>query len=73
MAITLKSISRSQGFKAPALALHGSAGVGKTTLAAGAPAPCFICTEDGLGKLEVDAFPLMTSFQGCSLNLITDS
>ncbi|MGO0309854.1 ATP-binding protein [Endozoicomonas acroporae] len=63
MAITLNSISRSLGFKAPALVIHGSSGVGKTSLAAGAPNPIFICTEDGLGKLEVDAFPLMKSFQ----------
>lgn len=63
MAITLNSISRSLGFKAPALVIHGSSSVGKTSLAAGAPNPIFICTEDGLGKLEVDAFPLMKSFQ----------
>ncbi len=63
MAISLKSISRSSGIKAPRIVVHGPAGVGKTTLGCGAPNPIFIQTEDGLGKLEVDAFPMMTSFQ----------
>ncbi|WP_419831790.1 ATP-binding protein [Endozoicomonas atrinae] len=75
MAITLNSISRSLGFKAPTIIVHGSSGVGKSTLASGAPNPCFICTEDGLGKLEVDAFPLMTSFQDVldALNVLCTS
>ncbi|WP_422445495.1 MULTISPECIES: ATP-binding protein [unclassified Endozoicomonas] len=63
MAISLESISRSTGIKAPRIVVHGGPGLGKTTLAAGAPNPIFICTEDGLGKLEVDAFPMMQSFQ----------
>lgn len=63
MAISLESISRSSGIKAPRIVVHGPAGVGKTTLGCGAPNPIFIQTEDGLGKLEVDAFPMMTSFQ----------
>ncbi len=63
MAISLESISRSTGIKAPRIVLHGGPGLGKTTLAAGAPTPLFICTEDGLGKLEVDTFPMMQSFQ----------
>jgi hypothetical protein len=33
-------------------------GIGKTTFAAGAPKPIFIQTEDGLGSLNVDHFPL---------------
>ncbi|USE34113.1 AAA family ATPase [Endozoicomonas sp. SCSIO W0465] len=63
MAISLESISRSSGIKAPRIVVYGPAGVGKTTLGCGAPNPIFIQTEDGLGKLEVDAFPMMTSFQ----------
>lgn len=63
MAISLQSISRSTGIRAPRIVVHGGPGLGKTTLAAGAPKPIFICTEDGLGKLEVDAFPMMHSFQ----------
>ena len=63
MAISLDSISRSTGIKAPALALYGPAGVGKPSFGAGAPNTVFLQTEDGLGKLSVDAFPMMTSFQ----------
>ena len=63
MAIDLKSISRSTGIKAPRVLVYGSAGLGKTTFASGSPAPIFLCTEDGLGKIEVDAFPLLRSYQ----------
>ncbi|WP_419833510.1 ATP-binding protein [Endozoicomonas atrinae] len=63
MAISLESISRSSGIKAPRMVCYGPAGVGKSTLGASAPSPIFVCTEDGLGKLEVDAFPMMKSFQ----------
>lgn len=36
------------------LVIHGPEGVGKTTFAAGAPSPIFICTEDGTEHLPVD-------------------
>jgi hypothetical protein len=63
MAFNLKAISRSSGIKAPRVMLYGPHGLGKTTFGAGAPDPIFILTEDGLGKLEVDHFPVATSFQ----------
>jgi hypothetical protein len=47
--------------KAPRVMLYGPHGLGKTTFGAGAPDPIFILTEDGLGLLEVDHFPLATS------------
>lgn len=59
--INLESISRSRP-KPPRLIIHGEPGVGKTTFAAGAPAPIVIQTEDGLGMLDVPAFPLATSY-----------
>ena len=40
----------------------GTQGVGKSTWAANAPSPVFIQTEDGLGSLEVDRFPLAERF-----------
>ena len=43
--------------------IHGSPGVGKSTLGASAPNPIFIQTEDGLGGLSVDAFPLARNWQ----------
>lgn len=63
MAFNLKSISRSAGVKAPRVMIYGPHGLGKTTFGAGAPNPIFILTEDGLGRLEVDHFPLATSYQ----------
>lgn len=54
MAINLLSqVQRGQNIKAPRIVLNGSAGIGKTTFAAGAPSPLFLCVEDGLGKLDV--------------------
>lgn len=63
MAINLQSISRSTGIKSPRVMIYGPHGLGKTTFGAGAPNPIFILTEDGLGRLEVDHFPLATSYQ----------
>lgn len=60
MAFNLKSIQRNTSIAAPRLALYGVEGIGKTTFAAGAPEPIFICTEDGLGSLKVNHFPLAT-------------
>ena len=58
MAFNLKSIQRNASIAAPRIMLYGVEGIGKTTFAAGAPSPVFICTEDGLGSLQVDHFPL---------------
>jgi len=63
MAFNLASIRKSEGIKAPRVLLYGPHGLGKTTFAASAPAPIFILTEDGLGQLEVDHFPLCQSYQ----------
>lgn len=40
--------------------VYGVEGIGKSTFAAGAPSPVFIQTEDGLGALQVDHFPIAT-------------
>jgi hypothetical protein len=42
--------------------VYGVEGIGKSTFGAGAPNPIYILTEDGLGSLNVDHFPLATSF-----------
>lgn len=62
MSFNLSSIQKSTGVKAPRVMIYGPHGLGKTTFGAGAPAPIFIQTEDGLGRLEVDHFPLAQSF-----------
>jgi AAA domain len=43
--------------------ITGVPGVGKTTLAANAPAPAFLDFEDGLGRLPVPTFGRLTNFQ----------
>jgi hypothetical protein len=64
MAIDIASILKSTtALSAPRILIHGVAGVGKTTFAAGAPAPIFIQTEDGLGTLDVPRFPLARTFE----------
>jgi hypothetical protein len=45
------------------LLLYGTHGVGKSTFCANAPSPIFVQTEDGLGEIECDKFPLATSYE----------
>jgi hypothetical protein len=62
MAISLSQLVRSNANLPPRIIVYGVAGVGKTTLAACAPRPVFMPTEDGAGNLNVTSFPLATSF-----------
>jgi hypothetical protein len=63
MAFDLKSIRKNDAMAAPRIMVYGVEGIGKSTFCAGAPNPIYILTEDGLGSLKVDHFPLATSFQ----------
>lgn len=63
MAFDLKSIRKNDAMAAPRIMVYGVEGIGKSTFGAGAPNPIYILTEDGLGSLNVDHFPLATSFQ----------
>lgn len=62
MAFSLESIKKTTAMHAPRVLIVGTAGVGKTTWASQAPKPVFLFTEDGAGALEVEAFPLVQSF-----------
>jgi hypothetical protein len=62
MAISLASLRTSSSLTPPRLLLYGVAGVGKTSLAAAAPNPVFLQTEDGLGVLDVPTFGLLRSY-----------
>jgi len=44
------------------LMLYGTHGIGKSTFASCAPKPVFVQTEDGLGEIACDKFPLTTTF-----------
>jgi hypothetical protein len=61
MAFDLNSIKKNTSIAAPRVLVYGVEGIGKSTFAAGAPSPVFIQTEDGLGSLAVDHFPIATS------------
>lgn len=62
MAISLAILKRQTAHIPPRIIAYGPHGVGKTTLAASAPKPVFIQTEDGLGEIGVDHFPLATAY-----------
>ena len=63
MAISLSQLTRANQPKPPRITIHGVAGVGKTTFAAQAYKPVFIQTEDGLGTLNANHFPLARTFE----------
>lgn len=43
--------------------IYGTGGIGKTTMAAQAPAPIFVPTEDGLRNIDCHSFPLARSLK----------
>jgi hypothetical protein len=58
MAVSLASLKRAGGTpKPPRNLVYGTHGIGKTNLAAGAPAPVFIQTEDGLADPRLGDIP----------------
>lgn len=62
--LTLDSIQRNVGPAPDRILLTGTEGVGKTSWAAGAPSPIFICAEDGMPRAlaNVPRFPSPQSF-----------
>lgn len=62
MPISLTNVRKAAAMKPPRLLVMGTSGVGKTTLAANAPAPIFIQTEDGLDGMDVSTFGVLKTF-----------
>jgi hypothetical protein len=60
MSFDLNSIKKGKSIHAPRVFLYATHGIGKSTWAAGAPDPIFICTEDGLGSIDTSSFPIAT-------------
>jgi hypothetical protein len=62
-------VTKGREFKPPRILLAGTEGIGKSTFAANAPKPIFIQTEDGLGQIECDKFPLAKTYQAVHAQL----
>lgn len=54
----MQQIHRGRRHSPPRLLIYGTEGVGKTTIAAAAPKPIFVPTEDGLDQIDCASFPL---------------
>jgi adenylate kinase family enzyme len=59
----LEQVASGRSPAARRVMLYGTHGVGKSTFASRAPKPVFIQTEDGLGEIDCDKFPLTTAFE----------
>jgi len=57
----ISSVKRSTQLP-PRVVVYGVPGIGKTTFAASMPQPVFLPVEDGLGQLQVEAFPRPTTY-----------
>ncbi len=60
--MSLNNIHQGKRQAPPRLFIYGIEGVGKSTIAADAPSPIFIPTEDGLDEIDCHSFPLCQSF-----------
>jgi len=59
----LERMHKGRRFEPSRLEVHGCEGIGKSSLAAQAPSPAFIATEDGLGQIDCHAFPLARCYE----------
>ncbi len=55
--MTLSNVIRGKQARPAKILLYGVEGVGKSTFASQAPAPIFLCSEDGTAQLDVARFP----------------
>ena len=58
----MDSISKQTAYTKVIMNVTGTDGIGKSTFAAGAPDPIFICAEDGLRYISVDHFPVCETY-----------
>jgi hypothetical protein len=62
VAISISSLTRGGELKPTRIAIYSGHGWGKTSLAAGAPSPVILQTEDGLGLLQTPTFGLLRTY-----------
>lgn len=60
--ITLASVVRGRQPHPYRFLVYGTEGIGKSTLAASADRPVFICPEDGVGEIDVARFPAIANY-----------
>lgn len=60
--MSLTQITAGGELRPPRIVVYGVHGIGKTTLAAAAPRPVALRTEDGLGTLSTPTFPIARSY-----------
>jgi len=65
----LQGILKKAKQRPPTILVHGGPAVGKTTLGASFPKPIIVTTEDGMGKIECDHFPIAKTFDEFMANL----
>ncbi len=58
----MEQIQSGRSHMPPRIMTYGTEGVGKSSLAAETPRAIFVQTEDGLGEINCDKFPLARSF-----------
>jgi len=63
MASFMDRINKGKQDRPRRLLLYGVHGVGKSTFASEAPAPIFLPTEDGLGDIDCESFPLIKTYK----------
>ena len=56
--MSLEAIKKKAVLKAPRILAYGPSGIGKSSFGATLEDPIFLLTEDGLGTIQVDHFPL---------------
>lgn len=69
--MSLADIRKKSKLKPPKIVLYGGAGIGKTSFASGMNAPIFALTEDGMGKIQCDHFPVANDYDTFVANLKT--
>ena len=67
--MSLADIRKKTKLKPPKLVLYGGAGIGKTSFASGMNSPIFALTEDGMGKIQCDHFPVAKDYDTFVANL----
>lgn len=62
MAISIANLRRRQDTQPPRVLIYGPPGMGKTTLASEFPSPVFLQVETGTGKLSLQSFGALSSY-----------